>query len=33
MLFAQIQHNEHYGAFFMGKNRIKKAFLFKERQK
>ena len=25
MLFAQIQQIEHYGAFFMGKNRIKKA--------
>ena len=28
-----MQQIEHYGAFFMGKNRIKKAFLFKERQK
>ena len=25
MLFTLIQHNEHYGAFFMGKIRIKKA--------
>ena len=25
MLFAQIQQIEHYGAFFMGKNRIKKS--------
>ena len=28
-----MQHNEHYGAFFMGRKRIKKAFLFLKKGK